>query len=596
LFSRYNKTMPYVLNKSGERRYANNLLRPTIAFFNSSPGGETRFEKWLLWRGIAESVREWDINLIYVSGEEFETHPQSVLYDLINSHNVDGIISWNSFVGPRSPTEKVRAFYGRYHPIPVISIELTTPESSNLLVDNAQGVRLLLSHLIEHHGYRKIAFITEHGNHTAYARQVAFEEFMKQQGVFDPLLVGDLRELGARNLKPGVDYQAVVARSDRVAAESIDYLLASGVRVPEDVAVVGFNDGEEARGSLPPLTTVRLPFRNLGRHAVELLNRHIRGEVIPEQVFLPLQLALRRSCGCLEPMAEQAAVDPVPFTGQSLQSRLLDERLQIQNELARGVGTSLESLSNLWAARLLEIFMAEIEWGTANPECQKPSEKFLRQLYDVLRQALADGSTVSRWHEALTTLRHFLLPSLEGRMLGYVENMFQQARVLVGQTSVRAEINRGWQAARRSEILHEIESALLMSFDFNEVLDILEKGLGGLGISDFYLVLYEGQFTPQSQAKLVLAYENGRRVAIDPNSQVFTANRILPDEWLPADRSYRILVEALHVRDEQIGFIVFKTDPPADAAYCDIYRTLSLQISSAIKGVRLRKKLQEALC
>jgi hypothetical protein len=77
--------------------------RPTIAYLSSSPGGNFHYEKWQLWRGIAEAALQWNVNLLYVAGEEFDVSPQAVLYDLIGPHNVDGLIFWNSFFCPRSP-------------------------------------------------------------------------------------------------------------------------------------------------------------------------------------------------------------------------------------------------------------------------------------------------------------------------------------------------------------------------------------------------------------------------------------------------------------------------------------------------------------
>ena len=97
---------------------------PSVAYFSSSPGGLFTFEKWQMWRGISEAAQAWGINLIYVSGEEFENSPQAVLYDLVGKHNLDGIIFWNSFFSTHSTAEKTQEFLERYSPLPIVSIEL----------------------------------------------------------------------------------------------------------------------------------------------------------------------------------------------------------------------------------------------------------------------------------------------------------------------------------------------------------------------------------------------------------------------------------------------------------------------------------------
>jgi len=84
-------------------------------------------------------------------------------------------------------------------------------------------------------------------------------------------------------------------------------------------------------------------------------------------------------------------------------------------------------------------------------------------------------------------------------------------------------------------------------------------------------------------------------VELEPGGQRFLTHRLLPDGWLPSDTHYGLLIEALHMGDEQIGFAVFKTDPPADASECEVYQALRIQLSSALKGVHLRQNLQSAL-
>jgi signal transduction histidine kinase/DNA-binding response OmpR family regulator len=223
-----------------------------------------------------------------------------------------------------------------------------------------------------------------------------------------------------------------------------------------------------------------------------------------------------------------------------------------------------------------------------------PSERYLQALNDLLREVVLEGSNVTRWHEAISLLRQALLPYLHGHTMAFAEDLWQQARVLIGQIAVRSEVQRAWRAEQRTEILRGIEADLLISFEFNELLDILVRGLSRLGVSDFYLVLYENYADVKGLARLALAYQDGQRLALDPAQQVFPARNLLPDGLLSKDTSYGLVIEALTLREEQIGFIVFKTDPPADSAECDIYPALRIELSSALKGIRLRQKLHDA--
>jgi hypothetical protein len=117
---------------------------------------------------------------------------------------------------------------------------------------------------------------------------------------------------------------------------------------------------------------------------------------------------------------------------------------------------------------LWNIFTTEIKRQLMAKITLRPSELFLRRLSDLLSQAVSEGVNINRWHEALSILRRRLLPYLDGATLSLVEDLWQQARVLVAQMAARAEVHRWWQAAQRTEVLREIEAGLLISFDTNE--------------------------------------------------------------------------------------------------------------------------------
>ncbi|MGE5224016.1 MAG: ATP-binding protein [Omnitrophica WOR_2 bacterium] len=569
--------------------------RATLAYFSSTPGGSFRLEKWQMWRGIAEAAREFGANLIYIAGEEYDSLPQAHLYELIDRDNVDGLILWSSFFSPRSPIENTSAYIRRYGDLPIVSIELELEGCSQVLLDNARGISDVLDHLVKIHGYQRIAFINQQNNLTAKTRLEAFEQVLRKYGLFDSRLVMTLEELEAARLQPGIDYQAIVAHTDQAAALAIEALRRTGVRIPDDVAVTGFNDGEEARGSLPPLTTLRIPFRKIGRNAVEMLVKKIAGDGAPERTCMPLQLILRRSCGCLEPMAEQAALGPVKRLDMDLSQVLIEQRKSMIAEMSGSMGTAIDSQADSWAEKLLDIFFDEL----ANPQNRErsrlPSQVYLRDLNQLLIQAISEGSNVSRWHEALSVIRRHINPYLHGTELEFGEDLWQQGRVLVGQAAVRAEIHHGWQASRQTGTMRDLEAELLMSFDFDELLKILIRGLSQIGIQNFYLVLYKGEFSADGQSRLMLACRDSKQVQLDQDGLIFPTRLLLPEGWLEARQPYSLVVEALHSNNEKIGFVVLESDPPVNASDCDIYQALRIQLSSAVKGVRLRQTLREAL-
>jgi DNA-binding LacI/PurR family transcriptional regulator len=121
----------------------------------------------------------------------------------------------------------------------------------------------------------------------------------------DPALVGCGR-FNAEHAKgavrqwisDGMEMDAIYAGDDEAAEGAIEALEEAGVRVPEDVAVVGFDDVSLAHRLMPALTTVHAPIQEAGREGVQQLVRLINGEPVEPMDRLPTRLAIRRSCGC----------------------------------------------------------------------------------------------------------------------------------------------------------------------------------------------------------------------------------------------------------------------------------------------------------
>lgn len=166
--------------------------------------------------------------------------------------------------------------------------------------DNRGGARLAAEHFARTGRRRPVMITGQVDARAAVAREQGFADGLTLSGL--PLLgvePGQFTEEGGaeameRLLRAHPDLDAVFAASDAMAIGALRTLRERGLRVPEDVAVIGFNDLASARHTSPPLTTVHQPVRALGQEMARMLVSAIEGHR-PSPLILPTRLTVRES-------------------------------------------------------------------------------------------------------------------------------------------------------------------------------------------------------------------------------------------------------------------------------------------------------------
>ena len=110
-----------------------------------------------------------------------------------------------------------------------------------------------------------------------------------------------------KNMLSPTPPNAIICSNDQTAAKLIQTLSLLGVRLPQDVRVVGFDDVRYATLLSVPLTTIRMPCRAIGRAAVRAMQERIRHpNRTPQEILLPFRLVVRQSCGAAATEAHKA--------------------------------------------------------------------------------------------------------------------------------------------------------------------------------------------------------------------------------------------------------------------------------------------------
>lgn len=247
-------------------------------------------------RGIETALQGTGYHPMFISGH-WRVQEELEAIDFLLSRQVDGVI----VLGGEVPDARLLDVARRL-PLTAFGRSIPGLEDQCIALDNRAGAYEATRHLIEL-GHRHIAHIAGEASHRdAQARIEGYKDALRDEGLpYDPDLVqpGDFQEasgfLAATRLVEGrTFFTAVFAGNDQMAYGARLALHRKGLRVPDDVSLVGFDDLPGSMYTTPPLTTVQQPVEDMGRAAAEGMLRMLRGEP-PALPRLSVRLVLRES-------------------------------------------------------------------------------------------------------------------------------------------------------------------------------------------------------------------------------------------------------------------------------------------------------------
>jgi DNA-binding LacI/PurR family transcriptional regulator len=256
-----------------------------------------------LLNGIEQVVRKNGYNLIVAT---YHADIRSDVSPPIGPHNTDGMLVFADSL----TDDDLRSLNSSG--FPMVLVHRTPPSSCpipSVTIENKSATHKLVEHLIVSHNKKRIIFMRgpDH-QEDSYWRETGYKSALDANGItFDENLVLDgnfEREVAYESLRRFLEnrnfvaFDAVFAGDDNAAIGAINALTEHGYRVPEDIAVVGFDDLRLSAFLTPPLTTVRAPTKIVGQIATERLFGILKKEATDKIVLLPTEIIIRRSCGC----------------------------------------------------------------------------------------------------------------------------------------------------------------------------------------------------------------------------------------------------------------------------------------------------------
>jgi signal transduction histidine kinase/DNA-binding response OmpR family regulator/ABC-type sugar transport system substrate-binding protein len=529
-------------------------------------------------RGIYDAARSREVNILMACGviSDFSSgiraawplNDPDVDFLPVGMWNTDGLIIIAPSQSGGAQSVCIREMQQAGHPLVFAE---TAEMGPAVCLDNATGIRDALEHL-KSHGHRRIAFIgaEENGAGDGQERLQAFLDFNRAHRLpEDPRLLayGHFTNPGGyaamqQILASGATFSAVLACNDECAVGAMQALREAGKRIPQDVAVIGFDNRFESRNQSPPLTTVNLPAYEIGWQSLELMLERLAGQASEKTILrVPSQLVIRESCGCRANTlpAENPSTD-VEWS-EAISAAVFAQTGQLH----------LENIRQLTAG-LVESFSESITSDNFLP--------FQRALNAILAQVNSLDEDAHAWQVAIHLLRHrWLAGSKPGPNHLQVLEWLDQARMAISECA-QTQLLRYF--ARQSAATQQLS---LMSADLSEAVElaplqsILDRYIENLGIHHAKLVLFE----PDSDDPLAWSVLPGAESSL----KRFPTRSFPPAALYPDSPPWQLALLPLLVQKQPAGFIAF------DAA--NLYPCLAVarQVASTLESIRLYREAAE---
>lgn len=504
-------------------------------------------------------------------------------YVPIGLENTDGLIVFSPLHSP-ARSQYIQELRSAGHPVLFIG---SGQDGPTIAVDNSAGVFEAVGHLVGH-GHQNIAFLAgspDDMRGDTGERLAAFESALSYYGlqrdprtvvygrhVFDGGYEGILQILDSR-----APFTAIVASNDEMALGAIQALTERGRSVPQDVAVIGFDDRLEGTTQEPALSSVHVPLYEMGYHAVELMHRHFEGTAqLSGTVKINVRLVARESCGC-------GGSNPLPgkqeVAGSSARGKVEQQPAQMVRAMVRTVLNQSQSLPegacDFLCQQMVDSFTASIN--------QDSPIQFFQTLNKVLVKTIENGDDAHIWQDAVTLLINFAQTTrLTAPAAALLHEIQDRSRQMISAQMQRQHrhmiVEQRWSNSRLSLLTASLQTAL----DETRIYEILAQHLLDMQIPLALVVLFESQ---EDDPLAWSVLRNGTQPDQEPVR--FSSPLFPPHGLFPSDKSIQLALIPLVGQTGQLGYLVFGTED------FDIYGAIVQQLGGAFNTAWLYRQATE---
>jgi diguanylate cyclase (GGDEF)-like protein len=489
-----------------------------------------------LIRGMESVLQAADAVLFVLVSHPMHSRRDRMLRRLIGSGYVHAL-AITAMTEPETGLSRVAEIAKFADDLPCVTIGVELPGIPALLPDNVDAVKAVMAHLLDDCGRtRPLLVAGPPDNDDSAEREAAFLAVAAQRELLLPrtpvVRANFERENAYRRiielLARGRDFDAVVAANDDMAMGVLDALHEHGIRIPEDVAVVGFDNTSGAYRADPPLTSVDAQLEEQGQAAARLLLGQLAGVNVPGRLRVPAPLVIRASSALIpSDLALLSLVGGIPRpaveagdapTTSMLVDRVLSALTPVSSPPETDFQGRLHRIGLEWLPKVMS--------GTLSADRSD-------ELGVLLRGLVEDHPEPLWWRQLTATLLAGVAAASPG---GQVPDTVQTGILRIALRTDRAlglvRERRDREQLSVSQHVLDLNRALSGCRSLPELTREISAYLPRMNIGRCFLVLFERQFDDLVEstpvlARLVMSYRDG---ACDPHPDPapFGIHELLP--------------------------------------------------------------------
>ncbi len=470
-------------------------------------------------------------------------HSQKEFCRLINSYNIDGLISWASSFADFASEDKIEEFHKNHISVPFITVGQKVNGQPCVCFDLNSGVKKIISHFIEAHSAKRIAFLCgSDGGDFERKIYLAYKDALTEAGLSEIIY--------NEGLEPVKDFDAIISPNDSAVCELVARLRSSGFKIPREFVSAGFGDTYEAK--ISNLTTIKFPFKDAAAESYRKLGEFLQGMLGIQDSLLQVRPVLRESCGCSSTKITLS------------ENKKIRTREQFTAEVYK-------LFDEDYSAKKLESMIDALFACDRN------------KLYEVLLQNLVSyfekGGEVSNIYKLAS-----LLKSLACVDSVFVDKLVQKFMGLVPYAIEKTSFQKNHIDQKIYEATNSLGKELISVFDRKTLVNVLQSRLKIIGIDKLAIVLYDED---KNYSNYIGGFNDSGEIHLD--ELCFSREFLVPERYSAELNEGVFFVLPLSFGEKNYGYMVCNYSHCG----CWFYENLRLLVSTSLHGIFMFDQVRE---